>query len=284
MEVDRISALPWDVLDSILLRLPLKEAVRTSVLSSKWRHKWANLSQYVLDDKILSGLDLDKVARWNQIMKIFHQVEVNHKGPIEKFKLSAYCRPDHSILVQWIGFLSGKCVKEFILQRFDSPMRFEFPFNQFSCPRLSILELFGCIIKLPSADAFEGFSCLRSLQLTEVCIDTDTLESLILKCPVLERLTLLKIDNQIFLKIQNTKLRYLKIVAAVVDICLQNNPLLATVDIHLRLPPILIWQKDSNLIRIIGCLQGIKKLALTSSSLVVISHFSSFVLLFGTFS
>ncbi|PON45844.1 F-box domain containing protein [Trema orientale] len=270
MNVDRISNLPWGVLECILLHLPLKEAVRTSVLSSKWRHKWTNLSQYVIDDKLLSSSVLDKVARWNQIMKILHQVELNHKGRIQKFKLSAYCRPDHSILVDWIAFLSGNAVKEFILQRFDSPIRFRFPFDRFKCPRLCHLELFGCIIKLP---AFEGFSFLTILQLNQVCIDTETLELLLLKCPVLERLTLLEFDNPILLKIQNTKLRYLKIVAAVADIRLRNNPFLADVEIRLRIPPIPnVWQKDNNVVRIIGCLQGIKRLALSSWSLVFLAN------------
>lgn len=40
LELDRISNLPNDVTEKILSRLPLREAVRTIVLSSKWRYKW----------------------------------------------------------------------------------------------------------------------------------------------------------------------------------------------------------------------------------------------------
>ncbi|GJN14898.1 hypothetical protein PR202_gb01772 [Eleusine coracana subsp. coracana] len=40
---DRLSALPDDVLVLILLRLYTKDAVRTSVLSRRWRHVWTLL-------------------------------------------------------------------------------------------------------------------------------------------------------------------------------------------------------------------------------------------------
>ncbi|PRQ22298.1 putative F-box domain-containing protein [Rosa chinensis] len=48
MELDRISSLPNDVTEKILSRLPLREAVRTRVLSSKWRYKSEMLQDLVL--------------------------------------------------------------------------------------------------------------------------------------------------------------------------------------------------------------------------------------------
>ncbi|KAF4348088.1 hypothetical protein F8388_010055 [Cannabis sativa] len=276
INVDRLSNLPWDVLDSILVRIPLKEAVRTSVLSTKWRLKWTGLSQYLIDDRIFpTGLVLDPVGRGDQVAGILHQVQVNHNGPIEKFKFSAYCRLDHSVLLQWIIFLGGRGVNEFLLERFDSPMPFEFPFDQFSCPKLRHLNLFCCTIKLPIVHAFEGFSHLTSLQLTEVSINTETLECLIHKCSVLEKLTLLDLEfgDPIFLKIQNTKLRYLKIISAIGDIILHDNPFLVSVEIRLRIPPIPnILEQDSNLVRIFSSLQGIRRLALSNFSVLFFSN------------
>jgi hypothetical protein len=48
-EPDRISCLPGHLTDQILSFLPIKEAVRTSVLSSKWRKKWYTIPNLVFD-------------------------------------------------------------------------------------------------------------------------------------------------------------------------------------------------------------------------------------------
>ncbi len=273
--IDRISNLPWDVLDSILVHIPLNEAVRTSILSSKWRYKWTGLSRFIIDDKCLPCYLSDKVVRWKEIMKIIHQVQSNNGGPIEKFKLAAYCQPDHSDLDQWIRFLTEKGIKELILKGFDSVKRFKLPSCVFSCPQLSCLELNGCIINL--SPTFRGLNSLASLHLAYVYISSDTLESLIVNCAVLERLTLLNIDHSAVFKINNLNLKYLKIDSNFEDICLKNAPLLSSVDIRLKDVPRHYDQgKTCNLVRVIGCLYGIHKLILSSCFLEVVISSSSF--------
>ncbi|XP_017975857.1 PREDICTED: F-box/FBD/LRR-repeat protein At1g13570 isoform X2 [Theobroma cacao] len=263
---DRISNLPWDVLNSILVHLPLRDVARTSLLSRKWRYKWTSLSQFVIDDKCFPYSLPDK-TRWGEIRRIFHLVQSNHNGPIEKFKLAAYCYPDHSDLNEWINYLTVKGIKELILQDFSFIRRFKLPSCLFSCPRLICLELHGCILKLPPT--FRGFNCLKSLQLAQVSIISETLEYLITSCPALERLTLLNIDHLAILRIRNQNLKYLKIDSEFEDIFLQSSPLLASVDI--RMIPVdgrsMPWSEErdpSNLIRVLGCLYGIKKLTLSS--------------------
>ncbi|CAN6702289.1 unnamed protein product [Malus baccata var. baccata] len=269
---DRISNLPWDVLDGILVRLPLKEVVRTSILSSRWRHKWTGISQFVIDDKCIPRRISDKVARWESIMEILRQVQLHHTGPIEKFKLAAYCRPDHSDLDQWIHYLTDKGLKEFILQEFDTIKRFNLPFCLFSCRLLNRLELFGCRIK-PSSEAI-GFKSLANLHLNEVCVTGGMLECLVLNSPVLERLTLLNIDHQIVLRIGNANLKYLKVDSNFDDIYLENSPSLASVDIGLRVRviPLYFGSEEGNLNRVIGCLHAIKKLTLSSAMLAFLGN------------
>lgn len=271
MNLDRISNLPWDVLDSILVHMPLKEAVRTSVLSSKWRYKWTGLSQYVIDDKCFTNTVLDKVARWKEIMKIIHQVQLNHGGPIEKFTLAAYCHPDHADLYQWIRFLANRGIKELIVREFDSVKRFRLPACLFSCSQLNRLELSDCNIKL--SNEFRGFNSLAILQLTQVYIDSDTLESLILNCPVLERLTLSVLDNQAVFRIQNPSLRYLKIDSYFLDIFLENSQSLDVVDIRLRhdkhQPRHFELGQPCNVGRVLRSMPGVKRLALCCEFLQV---------------
>ncbi|CAL4980438.1 unnamed protein product [Urochloa decumbens] len=48
---DRISALPDELLQAILVELrSARAAARTSVLSRRWRHVWAHLPEFILDD------------------------------------------------------------------------------------------------------------------------------------------------------------------------------------------------------------------------------------------
>ncbi|XP_022771905.1 F-box/FBD/LRR-repeat protein At1g13570-like isoform X2 [Durio zibethinus] len=273
VESDRISNLPWDVLNSILMHLPLRDAARTSLLSRTWKYKWTNLSQFVIDDKCFPNSLPDK-ARWGEVRRIFNHVRSNHSGPIEKFKLAAYCYPDHSDLDEWIIFLTFNGIKELILQDFSVIRRFKLPPCLFSCPQLICLELHGCIFKLPTT--FGGFNCLKSLTLTQVSIISETLERLIHSCPILERLTLLNIDHLAILRIHNQNLKYLKVDSEFEDISLESCPLLASVDIHMipmdgrTVPRKLEKGNPSNLIRVLGCLHGIKKLSLSSDFIKVV--------------
>ncbi|KAG5574290.1 hypothetical protein H5410_054424 [Solanum commersonii] len=49
---DILSNLPDDIIDVILIRLPCNEAVRTSILSKKWRYHWRRLTELTLDQSI----------------------------------------------------------------------------------------------------------------------------------------------------------------------------------------------------------------------------------------
>ncbi|KAF7123283.1 hypothetical protein RHSIM_Rhsim12G0067500 [Rhododendron simsii] len=57
---DIISHVPGNILDKILMCLPLQDAVRTSILSRKWRYAWVKLPQLLYDvviaDDVLSSL------------------------------------------------------------------------------------------------------------------------------------------------------------------------------------------------------------------------------------
>nr|XP_015880447.1 F-box/FBD/LRR-repeat protein At1g13570-like [Ziziphus jujuba var. spinosa] len=249
MEEHEITNLPWNLLNTILLQLPLKEVVKTSILSKNWRYNWTGLSEFVIIDKCLSSCAMDKVARGKVVMKIIQLVQSKHAGPIEKFKLAAYCKPDHSGLDQWIRFLTLRGIKELILQYFDTIRLFKLPSSLLCCSHLTRLELFACDIKL--SNEFKGLEKLAILHLTQVHIDSETLRSLIENCCVLERLTLSILDNRAVLRIHNPKLRYLKIDSDFEAINLGNCPSLATVDIRLRRHVDFVHGNINNLVELV---------------------------------
>ncbi|XP_059291010.1 putative F-box/LRR-repeat protein At3g44090 isoform X3 [Lycium ferocissimum] len=93
---DLLSNLPKNALDGILVRLPLREAVRTSILSKKWRYTWCKLPELTLDETLWEtpadagslrwGRDLTFVT--SNFTKIMYHILTLHAGPITKFTLS----------------------------------------------------------------------------------------------------------------------------------------------------------------------------------------------------
>lgn len=62
-EEDVISSMPDIVINKILDRLPIQEAVRTCILSKDWRYKWKILSQLVFDKEFNGFLQATKNER-----------------------------------------------------------------------------------------------------------------------------------------------------------------------------------------------------------------------------
>lgn len=84
--LDIIRGLPEDVLKNILARLSVRDAVRTSILSSKWRYKWATIPHLIFNDECLPSTH-DSHCHY-KLVNIVDEVLLLHKGPIQKFKLS----------------------------------------------------------------------------------------------------------------------------------------------------------------------------------------------------
>ena len=112
---DLISDLPQSIIEGILTRLPIRDAVRTSILSSKWRYKWATLTQLVFDEKCVI-LSNDRCEVEDSLVKFITKALFLHQGPIHKFQLTTthlQCCPD---IDQWLLFLSRNDIKELVLE------------------------------------------------------------------------------------------------------------------------------------------------------------------------
>lgn len=222
---DYISDLPQSIIETILTKIPLRDAVRTSILSSKWRYKWASLTQLEFDDKCCGTLDR-ALAEIN-LVKFVSGFLFLHDGPIHRFALStAYlqCSPD---VDQWLLFLSRKDVKELILELGGGEW-FRAPSCLFSCRKLVRLELVRCELDPPLS--FKGFSFLKHLNLQQVLIAPDAVENLISSCPLLESLTLSYFDS-LELTIRAPNLKYLILEGEFKDICLENTPMLVAISV-----------------------------------------------------
>ncbi|XP_062024543.1 F-box/FBD/LRR-repeat protein At1g13570-like [Rosa rugosa] len=214
MEMDRISSLPNDVTEKILSCLPLRDAVRTSVLSSKWRYKSAMLQDLEFDEcswrtSQYREYDDDDYQIHKTFVNMIDHVLLLHLVPIRKFKLA--CTADEVAtrdIDRWMTHLSRNSIKELIIKLWLDH-QYNIPFSVFSCQGLVHLELLDCLLKPPST--FKGFKSLKSLRLLHVDMAQDVFENLIRCSPLLERLTLLSCDGVTSLKIDAPNLQYLHV-------------------------------------------------------------------------
>lgn len=216
--LDRISNLPNDVAQHILSYLPIHEAVRTSVLSSNWRFKWAMLPSLVFDNQ------LDDRSR-RHIESVVDQVLLLHLGPVDTFKLSMREHISNSAISQWILHLSRNSIKQLILKSWNgnhaSGRASPISSLLFSCRDLTHLELYNFMLKPPST--FKGFGMLKSLAIKKVTLVQHDLEKIIVLCPLLERMTLLDLEGITHLRIEAPNLQFLKLRGDLKDVQLTNT-------------------------------------------------------------
>ncbi|XP_058192019.1 F-box/FBD/LRR-repeat protein At1g13570-like [Rhododendron vialii] len=224
---DMISNLPCNVLEKILMCLRLHAAVRTSVLSKKWRHIWTTLPQLVFDDTFYQECT---TATRNNLLTTIYQVFLQHHGPILKFTVSLTALESCPQIDQLIHFVSKNGIQELTLH-FHKGGLYKLPSSLFSCRGITCLDLVACVFKPPLG--FKGFSRLLCLKLDKVVIAADTLSSLISACPLLERLMIECFISFGYLEIVALNLRFAQFVDLFSSVCFKSTPHLAKLSIHL---------------------------------------------------
>lgn len=123
-KVDRITQLPDDTISRILSFLPTKEAVRTSILSKRWKSQWRKTPVLVFDfppqisgDRDPGYADFLPPCVITEPAEVVSNVLSRHDFPmVEKFEIFAYvCDFNQDRFDQNISFAISRCVKELIL-------------------------------------------------------------------------------------------------------------------------------------------------------------------------
>ncbi|KAL4586525.1 hypothetical protein LXL04_011161 [Taraxacum kok-saghyz] len=198
--LDRISALPEDTIEKILSHMPIRDAVRTSILSRKWRHSWTNMPMIVFDDDLVNVLSdsEEEIDKYKFFSLIFH-ILLLHKGPISELSI---CFTDTERMRGIINEIDpiihhlswSKSIKTFVLDVTYFDDYYKLPRSLFSMQGLEHLSLKDCKIDLPLM--FNGFNMLKSLVFNDVDITASTLRRILTSCPLLEKFTLIR-DKQI---------------------------------------------------------------------------------------
>ena len=258
-ELDRISCLPDHVIDQILSYLPIKEAVGTSILSSKWSNKWYTLPNLVFDKHCISdAASQDPSVINNKFLKIVDHVLLLHSGPINKFQIhDYYCNlislSSMTDIQRWIIHLTRRSIKMFELNIWLKE-RYKIPWCLFSCQTLRHLNLCSCRLKPPAT--FEGFKNLESLYLEEVTVAQDDFENMISGCPLLEHLLLFDVDGFSQINVHAPNLKTFQIDGKFDDISLENSFQITTVYADLNS----YLNSESNQSKLHGCSSSLLKI------------------------
>ncbi|MCD9560893.1 hypothetical protein HAX54_019716 [Datura stramonium] len=222
---DILSNLPDNLIDVILMHLPYKDAVRTSVLSRKWRCHWRRLTELTLD-RSLWETQKDKLYPTDKFRMIIYQILTLHEGPITKFTLDVDHLENYLEIDNFICLLSRNGIEQLVL-RFPQGKTYNLPSSLFRCSQLRHLNLRFCSIHHPSA--FQGFDHLSHLELCEVTISSELLKSLISHCPLLEHLVLESSEKLGSIEINSPMLRSFYFTGDISSLCLKNVPRLVKV-------------------------------------------------------
>ncbi|XP_076942269.1 F-box/FBD/LRR-repeat protein At1g13570-like [Bidens hawaiensis] len=185
---DIISNLPQNITESILCLMPLRDAVRTSVLSKKWQYCWRSVPKLVFTRKLVKSSLNSGCTEWCNLAKAIFHVLLFHKGPqIVEFNFRVGLLHMESEFAQMIRYLAMRnSLKELI---FANDIRsYKLPISFFSLQGLERIHIQNCTFEPPST--FNVFSRLKRIAFLNVVVTTQALERFLSKCPLLEHLVL----------------------------------------------------------------------------------------------
>ncbi|KAK7850877.1 putative f-box protein [Quercus suber] len=179
----RIEDLPDPIIQHILSYLSTEEAVRTSILSKRWKYLWTSIPKLDFDE--------GELDRRMMFMKFVERVLALHDpSDIKNFSLSCNVQYDTSRINAWICSVVEHKVQELdlYLRNFQEPLAL--PPCLFTCESLEVLVLHMFhSLKLPSSISF---SSLKFLALEKVIFSDDhSTQQLFTGCPILEDLSII---------------------------------------------------------------------------------------------
>ena len=224
--------MPDEIVVSVLSRLSLREAVRTSVLSKPWRYVWTSLPILNFDANNISSYCY-RVLLGDEYNKWVSGVLAQRRGPkasnVVEFRVCYDLdKASTSHIDRWIKFALSNRVQTVELSLSNIFTR-PFP-DRCYILRHEVLGLsaLGSPLKNCSSNMFVGFKSLKILSLKAVKVDDKAIEYFLSNCPVLERLSL-----HLNFALRNLKVvkpsplfRYLEVVSCelleTIDVCNTN--------------------------------------------------------------
>ncbi|KAH0865090.1 hypothetical protein HID58_082301 [Brassica napus] len=199
-KMDRISELSDDLLHKILLLVPTKVAVSTSILSKRWEYLWMWLPKLEYGHRRCSEPESEKLQCFLERNLPLHRAPV-----IESFRLqmcNSRFKPES--INTWVVVALSHCLRELDVLYEPYPAKPNIlPSNLYTCKSLVVLKLDGGI--LLNVPRMVSLPSLKTLELHEVKYSKgETLQRLLSNCPILE-------DLVVYLRERDTTTRNLTV-------------------------------------------------------------------------
>ncbi|EOA32148.1 hypothetical protein CARUB_v10015399mg, partial [Capsella rubella] len=182
---DRISALHEDLLVQILTLVPVKDAVKTMVLSKRWSFLWTMMHRLDYIEK-----DRDEKIVWDFLDK---SLQLNKAPVLESLRIRIHrqCPLVDADLGKWVSVAVERCARELILILCHLSDPTSLPKRLYTCKTLVQLILSDKIlVDVPSPACFPS---LKFLVLSRVVYkDQDSHVKLLSSCPVLRQLLVVR--------------------------------------------------------------------------------------------
>ncbi|CAH8376222.1 unnamed protein product [Eruca vesicaria subsp. sativa] len=178
--VDLISLLPDEILQTILSSLETFIAVRTSILSKRWRHVWSGTPSLYLN-LYTHGLEGDSINNF---------IESYTVRKMMSFELCAQVRDKRHYVEKWIEFAMSRNVENMSLNVYDNgDQKYHIPdffYINNSIRKISVNGLYSGLT-IPS---YVSWTSLKMLSLSSFKLYDEYVDKILSGCPVLESLSL----------------------------------------------------------------------------------------------
>ncbi|KAJ1691739.1 hypothetical protein LUZ63_015894 [Rhynchospora breviuscula] len=214
-QTDLISKLPDCLLCSILSLLPIRDAIRTSALSSRWRDLW-KLNPLHFNDSTIRFDHLNYYQTHFKTLEALVCIASAHPGPIHTFHISRLITPAfHCKVDNLMETLTRKGIRDLSLSfGHREGLRYRLPSSLLQCQSLRKASLSHCFFP-PSPVVNSCFPNLRELTLEFVFLWDHLLQCLLESCKQIEVLQLINCSGLQYVRLNCAKLQKFTIRGAV---------------------------------------------------------------------
>ncbi|KAG2244763.1 hypothetical protein Bca52824_093375 [Brassica carinata] len=175
---DTISSLPDVILQHILTFIPTQYAIRTSLLSKRWRNVWCDTPSLSFDSPTLKDAWIKQTLTAYTAPKMMH------------FHLRSDKKHDVPHIDKWLEFVMSRHVENMVLSLWHDD--YSFPDFFYVNSSLKQLTLKYCDM---SPKCSVSWTSLKNLSLVRCSVSDESMAKILSGCPALESLTLKKCDE-----------------------------------------------------------------------------------------